>query len=111
MKINPQRMLQSIHPSLMATDLADYFVEMGLPFRQAHTLVGKAVQLAQSQGKNLDQLSLDEYRRLAEDLPSLPIDEALYKAFDPISSISRRNSTGVHRRTRWRNSSNRPDEH
>lgn len=94
LKIDPQRMLQSIHPSLMATDLADYFVEMGLPFRQAHTLVGKAVQLSQAQGKNLDQLSLEDYRSLAADHPSLPIDEALYKSFDPIASISRRSSIG-----------------
>ena len=43
-----------------ATDLADYLVRKNLPFRDAHDLVGKAVQLAASQGKGLEELSLEE---------------------------------------------------
>jgi argininosuccinate lyase len=46
-------------PALLATDLADYLVRKGLPFRQAHHAVGALVALAESLGKALDQLSLE----------------------------------------------------
>ena len=42
-----------------ATDLADYLVKKGLPFRDAHEVVAHAVKTAQSQGKDLSELSLD----------------------------------------------------
>jgi argininosuccinate lyase len=47
-------------PALLATDLADYLVCKGLPFRQAHHVVGAAVALAEKLGKPLDKLSLAE---------------------------------------------------
>jgi argininosuccinate lyase len=47
-------------PSLLATELADYLVRKGLPFRQAHHAVGHAVALAERLGKPLDQLTVDE---------------------------------------------------
>ena len=43
-----------------ATDLADYLVRQGVPFRDAHEIVGQAVQLAASQNKGLEQLTLAE---------------------------------------------------
>ncbi len=43
-----------------ATDLADYLVKKGLPFRDAHEVVGKAVGLGVSKGMDLSELSLDE---------------------------------------------------
>lgn len=46
----------------LATDLADYLVRRGLPFRQAHEVVGKLVAHCMAQGKDFAQLSLDEYR-------------------------------------------------
>jgi argininosuccinate lyase len=52
-------------PSLLATDLADYLVRKGVPFRQAHHVVGAAVALAEKTGKPLDRLTLAEWRRLS----------------------------------------------
>ena len=49
-------------PSLLATDLAEHLVQKGLPFRQAHHLVGLIVALAEKKGKRLSELSLDEFR-------------------------------------------------
>jgi argininosuccinate lyase len=49
-------------PALLATDLADYLVKRGVPFRQAHHLVGAAVALAERAGKPLDQLALAEFQ-------------------------------------------------
>ncbi len=45
-----------------ATDLADYLVKRGLPFRDAHEVAGKTVRYALAQGKELLELSLDELR-------------------------------------------------
>ena len=47
-------------PALLATDLADYLVLKGAPFRQAHHAVGALVALAEGLGKPLDQLSLEQ---------------------------------------------------
>ena len=45
-------------PLLLATDLADYLVKNGIPFRQAHELVGQAVAASVSSGTALDKLDL-----------------------------------------------------
>jgi len=47
-------------PALLATDLADYLVKKGMPFRQAHHVVGAVVALAEKIGKPLNQLTLAE---------------------------------------------------
>jgi len=49
-----------------ATDLADYLVRKGLPFRQAHEVVGKVVRHALDRGVGLEQVPLDELRRFSE---------------------------------------------
>ncbi len=49
-----------------ATDLADYLVREGLAFRDAHEVVGTAVQLAESSGRELDALSLEELRGVSD---------------------------------------------
>ncbi|MEY2465525.1 MAG: argininosuccinate lyase [Verrucomicrobiota bacterium] len=47
-------------PALLATDLADYLVRKGMPFRQAHHVVGAVVSLAEKTGKPLNELTLAE---------------------------------------------------
>jgi argininosuccinate lyase len=49
-------------PALLATDLADYLVKKGMPFRQAHHVVGAVVALAEQIGKPLNRLTLGELR-------------------------------------------------
>lgn len=55
-----------------ATDLADYLAKKGVPFREAHEIVGKAVLYCVEQGKALEEVTLEEYRQMspvfAEDL-------------------------------------------
>ena len=51
-------------PMLLATDLADYLVRRGMPFRQAHHLVGRVVAVAEEQGKRLSELSVSELQAL-----------------------------------------------
>ena len=51
-----------------ATDLADYLVKKGLPFRDAHDAVGRAVQYAQQRGSALSDLSVSELRRFSSEI-------------------------------------------
>lgn len=53
-------------PMLLATDLADYLVKAGVPFRSAHELVGKAVALAIETKTPLDQLTDQQFREISE---------------------------------------------
>jgi argininosuccinate lyase len=56
----------STDPALLATDLADYLVLKGMPFRQAHHAVGAVVALAERQGKKLNALTVAELRSVDE---------------------------------------------
>ena len=89
LKVNHERMRAAIDPGMLATDLADYLVRKGLPFRQAHAVVGQAVQFAGQAGKPLDQLSIQEFQSLDPQ-----IDADVYSVFDPQQSIARRNAEG-----------------
>ncbi len=53
------------NPALLATEAADYLVKKGIPFRQAHDLVGKLLREAERQAKPWTQLSLEEFRRIS----------------------------------------------
>jgi argininosuccinate lyase len=53
------------NPALFATDAADYLVHRGVPFRQAHDLVGKVLREAEKQGKPWTQLSLEDVRKIS----------------------------------------------
>ena len=52
-------------PMLLATDLADYLVNRGVPFRQAHEIIGKAVALCAQKNCELPQLTLADYQALS----------------------------------------------
>jgi argininosuccinate lyase len=60
MRPQPERMASQLEPGLLATELADYLVKRGLPFREAHHLVGRAVSLAETSEKRLTDLTPDE---------------------------------------------------
>ena len=49
-----------------ATDLADYLVKKGLPFREAHEAVAQAVRFAETRGCDLAELSLDDLRQFSK---------------------------------------------
>ncbi|MCD7798953.1 MAG: argininosuccinate lyase [Akkermansiaceae bacterium] len=66
MKIDTLRTRTAVgDPMLLATDLADYLVKRGVPFRSAHELVGRAVALSVSMKTPLDQLTLEQYRSIS----------------------------------------------
>jgi argininosuccinate lyase len=49
-------------PLLLATDLADYLVKKGMPFRRAHHIVGTVIALTEKTGRRLDQLGVPEFQ-------------------------------------------------
>jgi argininosuccinate lyase len=53
------------NPALFATDAADYLVHRGVPFRQAHDLVGQVLRAAEKQGKPWTELSLEEAQSIS----------------------------------------------
>jgi len=89
LSLHPERMRAAIDPGMLATDLADYLVQKGIPFRQAHALAGQAVQLAGEQGKTLDTLTLEEFLSLDP-----AFDSGVYAVLDPQRSVARRNVVG-----------------
>jgi argininosuccinate lyase len=72
-----------------ATDLADYLVRLGVPFRDAHDVVGKAVRLAIDTGRDLPQLKLEEFQAL-----SARIGPAVYDVLTPEGSARARQHIG-----------------
>ncbi|HEV8437176.1 MAG TPA: argininosuccinate lyase [Methylomirabilota bacterium] len=72
-----------------ATDLADYLVRKGLPFREAHEIAGRTVRYALAENKELDRLGLDELQRL-----SPLIDKDIYEAISVEASLRARDVIG-----------------
>ncbi|KAI2259044.1 hypothetical protein LOZ09_002354 [Ophidiomyces ophidiicola] len=58
----PDKMIAALTPDMLATDLAEYLVRKGIPFRETHHIAGRAVALAEKQQKPMDQLSLAELK-------------------------------------------------
>ncbi len=65
-KFNAERLRAAAsNPALFATDAADYLVHRGVPFRQAHNLVGQVLREAERQGKPWTQLSLEDVQKIS----------------------------------------------
>lgn len=60
----PARMLARLAPEMLATDLADYLVRKGVPFRETHHVAGAAVKMAEDGNRRLDSLTPTELRTL-----------------------------------------------
>jgi len=73
---------------ILATDLADYLVKKGVPFREAHSIVGGLVQHAIESEKSFKELGIDEYKSFSQyfdnDVYSITVD----------SSVKARNAVG-----------------
>jgi argininosuccinate lyase len=75
--------------TILATDVAEYLVKAGVPFREAHEKVGCTVGWCQEKNRDLDTLTLEEWQALipevGEDLPSL---------LTPAKAVEARNTEG-----------------
>ena len=90
MKVNAGRMRQVLDDDFSnATDMADYLVRKGLPFREAHSVVGRAVRLAIETERSLTEIPLSELQTL-----SLLFDADILDALRIETCIEARNSEG-----------------
>jgi argininosuccinate lyase len=86
--VKTERLRTAIDSTMMATDLADYLVGKGVPFREAHAMAGKVVRTAGEKNVSLEELHLETYQAIG------PFDQNVYEVFDPIKSIQKRNAVG-----------------
>ena len=62
---DPERMQVALDPAMLATEMADHLVEKGMPFREAHHVVGQLVRLAEGRGISLSALTLDDLQAVS----------------------------------------------
>ena len=90
MTVNVDKMQQAVSKDFSnATDLADYLVRKGLPFRQAHEVVGKCVAYAILNDKFLPEITLEEYKGFSD-----LFEEDLLVALEPYNCVAARKSYG-----------------
>ncbi len=91
MKFNKEAMAQSAKNGFTnATDAADYLVTKGVPFRDAHGIVGQLVLYCIDRDISLEQMSLEEYRQI-----SPVFDEDIYSAISLTACVNKRNTIGA----------------
>jgi len=87
--IFPEKMIAALTPDMLATDLAEYLVRKGVPFRETHHISGRVVALAEREKRPMDQLSVKELQnvdpRFGDDVKSV---------FDYQRSVEQRTSIG-----------------
>jgi len=89
MRLRPERMAQAIAPELMAVDLADYLVGKGVPFREAHDIVSKAVRLSEAQEVSLAEAPPEFFEDLHKNFEG-----DVTHVFNVQESLERRSSEG-----------------
>jgi argininosuccinate lyase len=90
-RIRPERMERAAATGYInATDLADYLVRRGLPFREAHHCVGRAVRLGIDRGRELHELSIEELRSC-----SALIEADVFAQLEVRAGVDRRTAPGA----------------
>jgi argininosuccinate lyase len=89
LKICPEHMAAQLDAGMLATDLADHLVRQGMPFREAHRVVGHVVRLAEQRGVGLADLSPDEFSDVSDQFG-----HDLGKVFDMDASLASRDAVG-----------------
>lgn len=90
MKVKKERMREAVNKDFSnATDIADFLANKGLPFRQAHEVIGKTVLYCIQNDKYLLDLTLDEFKQF-----STLFDDSIYQVLQPESVVNARNVYG-----------------
>jgi argininosuccinate lyase len=85
----PEAAKEKLSPDLLATDLADYLVRKGVPFRESHEIVGKVVRVAEDEGTRLSDLPLHRFQATHS-----AFQEDLFEAFSWERSVRARSVPG-----------------
>ncbi|NPB07407.1 MAG: argininosuccinate lyase [Aquificae bacterium] len=89
LKVREERLRSSAGNLLLVTDLANYLVEKGVPFREAHRIAGSIVAYLLEKGKRLEELTLEEFRKFSD-----RFGEDLLEILNPESSADRKKVYG-----------------
>ncbi len=90
MKAKPENMYAAAQKGFLnATDLADYLVKHGLPFRTAYKMVGQLVASCIASGKTLETLTMEEYKAVSD-----LFEEDLYEEISLVTCVKKRISAG-----------------
>ncbi|TKX18535.1 argininosuccinate lyase [Elsinoe australis] len=87
--IKPESMLKSLTPDMLATDLADYLVRKGVPFRETHHISGRVVALAENEKKPMDQLTFEQLHGI-----DARFEKDVSQMFDYQRSVEMRSASG-----------------
>ncbi|WVQ85437.1 argininosuccinate lyase [Cryptococcus sp. DSM 104549] len=87
--INPEKMAAALTMDMLATDIADYLVRKGVPFRETHHISGRAVALAENTKCQISDLSMAQWKELSEHF-----DDSVMDVFDFETSVEKRNAIG-----------------
>lgn len=87
--INPENMIKSLSPDMLATDLADYLVRKGVPFRETHHISGRVVALSESENKPMDTLTFEQLQSVDS-----RFEKDILKVFDYQKSVEMRSAKG-----------------
>ena len=91
MEVRPDRTRAAASdPMLLATDLADYLVKHGVPFRQAHEIIGKLVAFSIAEGRGFADLQLSEYQQFWSGF-----DDSLFQALKLDTALAARQTVGA----------------
>lgn len=89
-RFNKEKLKQACESGyITATDLAEYLVKKGIPFRNAHEITGKTVLYCIEKRKKLNELTLEEFRKFSD-----KIQDDVYKVLTPEGSIDSKYSYG-----------------
>mmetsp|Transcript_42886 Transcript_42886/g.130494 ORF Transcript_42886/g.130494 Transcript_42886/m.130494 type:complete len:428 (+) Transcript_42886:477-1760(+) len=89
MKANPDNLMKALCPEMLATDLADYLVRKGVPFRETHHISGACVRLAEETKTSIDKLTLEQLQKI-----DARFEEDVMKVWDYEVSVERKSSIG-----------------
>ncbi|KAJ9113744.1 hypothetical protein QFC20_001769 [Naganishia adeliensis] len=88
--INADKMRAALTDDMLATDLADYLVRKGVPFRETHHISGRAVALAEKQKCNLSDITYEQYRELSDKFEP----DVIESVFNFENSVEKRDALG-----------------
>lgn len=89
MRANPEKLREALCPEMLATDLADYLVRKGVPFRETHHIAGACVRKAEELGIRLDALTPEQLHEI-----DTRLEDDVMKVWDYEQSVERKSSLG-----------------
>ncbi|KAK4058502.1 argininosuccinate lyase [Microbotryomycetes sp. JL221] len=89
LKVFPDKMKNSLTPDMLATDLAEYLVRKGIPFRETHHISGSCIRLSEQLGVGLSELTLEQFQSIC---PTFSDD--VKDVFNFETSVERRDAAG-----------------